>query len=85
MIAPLLIQLAKLFSVVGDGQFRFHGPFAWLHNVRYEFIFCSKLLQQVRYAVLPVPQLDFLQLLRPVVEQLPLPLPLPLQFPDAQP
>jgi hypothetical protein len=41
----LLIQLQKLFSVVGVGLLLLAGPLAWFHNVRYELIYCSQVLQ----------------------------------------
>ena len=47
MTAPLLIQLANEFSVVGLGRANLPAPFAWFTNVLNELILFSNVLQTV--------------------------------------
>ncbi len=48
--APLLIQLAKVLSVVGLGRPNLAGPFVWLNRVLNELILCWKVLLQPFHA-----------------------------------
>lgn len=51
MTAPLLIQLANVFSVVGVGRPCFAGPRVWLYKVLYEVILFENSLLQPFQAV----------------------------------
>ena len=71
MTAPLLIQLANVFSVVGVGRPCFAGPRVWLYKVLYEVILFENSLLQFFQAVgtLPVAPVFpyFLLFVRPPV------------------
>ncbi len=72
-IAPLLIQLANVFSVAGVGRPHLAAPVVWFISILYDWILLAKVLQQFLYPVglqteltLPFLVVDFvLVLVRP--------------------